>query len=140
MVGVEMRHNHLADVAARDAELLQLRADLLLGLHPLANREPEHGVPAREVAGLGGASGLAGVDDDHPFRMLDRECVDRKRLGPFTIGNRVQQAAPAMADTFAPGVRDRNRAGLYCVDLHVLRPFVGCFAARFPARGLRDGA
>ena len=51
VVGVQMRHHDAADIAHSDAELLELRPDLLLGLDPLANRVTEDRVPAREVAG-----------------------------------------------------------------------------------------
>jgi hypothetical protein len=51
-------------------------------------------MPAHEVAGPGGTGGLAGVDDDHALRVLDREGVDRKRLRPITVDDRSQQPAP----------------------------------------------
>src|SRR5207253_700084 len=60
---------------------------------------------------------LAGVDHDHALRVLDREGVDRKRLGPVAVEERVQQPAPAMSDTLSPRGCDRDGACLDCVDL-----------------------
>ena len=89
VVGVEVRHHDPADIARADPEPLELRADLLLGLDLLADGEPEERLPAREVAGLGDAGRLAGIDDDHALRVLDRERVDRQRLGPLAVEQRV---------------------------------------------------
>jgi hypothetical protein len=101
-----------------DAEPFELGADFLVGLDPLAEGADAR-MPAGEVAGLGGAGGLAGVDDDHALRVLDRERVDRQRLSPLAVEDRVQQAAaPAAADAFAPGAGDGDGSGLDCVDLH----------------------
>ena len=47
---------------------------------------------------LGGEGVLASVDDDDALGVLDREGVDRKRLRPLAVEDRVQQAASAMAD------------------------------------------
>jgi hypothetical protein len=86
---VQVRHHQPADVARSDAEPLELRADLLFRLDPFAECADAR-VPAREVAPLRGAGVLARVDDDHAFRVLDREGVDRKRLRPLAVTNRVQ--------------------------------------------------
>ena len=118
VVGVQMRHHDPAHVARPDAEPLELRADLLLGCDVLADREAQKRVPAREVARLRDAGRLAGVDHDHAFGMLDREGVDRQRLGPLPIEERVQQTEPAAAGAFAPAHREGDGAGLDRVDVH----------------------
>jgi hypothetical protein len=81
-------------------------------------------MPAGEVAPLGGAGVLAGVDDDHALGMLDREGVDRERLRPLAVDDCMQQAAPAVADALAPGAGEGDRSGLDRVDLHFIAPFV----------------
>ena len=108
VVGVQMRHHHLADVTGLDPELLELRADLLLRLDEFTNRETEDRMPTREIARLRSAGAFARVDHDHALGMLDREGVDRKRLSPAAVENRVHEAAPAMTDALAPGGRDRH--------------------------------
>ena len=124
VVGVQMGHHQPAHIARADAEPLELRADLLLGLDPLAESADAR-MPAWEVARLGSAGGLARVDDDHAFRVLDREGVDRQRLRPLAVANRVQQAPLAVADALTPGGRDRDGACLDCVDLHHECSFAG---------------
>ena len=52
VIGMEMGHDHAADIGRQDPELLELGADLLLGSDLLANREPEERLPAREVIRL----------------------------------------------------------------------------------------
>src|SRR5215218_220276 len=91
-----------ADIGGRDPEPLELRADLLLVTHSLANGEAEGRLPAREVAGLGDTGGLAGVDDDHTLGVLDGEGVDRKRLGPFAVYERVNESDAPVADALPP--------------------------------------
>src|SRR5215204_1789628 len=49
-------------------------------------------VPAWEVAALGDPSSLAGVDDDHTLGVLDRQGVDRKRLRPPAVKERVHES------------------------------------------------
>jgi len=49
VVGVQVGHHDPAHVARADAEPLELRADLLLGLDPLAEGT-DAGVPAGKVA------------------------------------------------------------------------------------------
>jgi hypothetical protein len=119
--GVEVGEHDAPDIARADAELLQLRADLLLGLDVLADGEAEERLPAREVAGLGDAGGLARVDDDDAFGVLDREGVDRQRLGPLAIEQRVEQPPPAVANALAPARRQRDGARLDRMDVHVRR-------------------
>jgi hypothetical protein len=46
--------------------------------------------PQMERAALGGAGVLAGVDDDHALRVLDREGVDRERFRPLPVEDRMQ--------------------------------------------------
>src|SRR5438128_11244916 len=75
-------------------------------------------MPAREVAGLGDAGRLARVDDDHALGVLDRERVNRKRLGPRAVEERVQQPSPAVADPFDLACFDGDGPGLDRVDLH----------------------
>jgi hypothetical protein len=106
-----MGHHDQAVIGGEDAEALQLRADLLLGLHALADGEAEEGLPAREVAGLGGACRPSGVDDDQTLGVLDREGVDRERLRPLPVKERVRQAA-AVADPLSPADGDGDRPGL----------------------------
>jgi len=77
VVGVQVREHDAADVAGVDAEALRLRADLLLRLDALANREAKERLPSREVARLSAAGGLARIDDDHALWVLDREGIDR---------------------------------------------------------------
>jgi hypothetical protein len=98
-------------------------ADLLLGLHPLAHGEAEEGLPAGEVAGLGDPGSLAGVNDDHAFGMLDRKGVDRKRLRPLPVKERVHEAAAAPARAFSPLRRDGDGSRLDGVDLHLVSFF-----------------
>src|SRR6266545_8179835 len=100
------------------AESFELRADLLLRLDPLAEGTDAR-VPAREVVPLRGARVLARVDDDHALRMFDRVGVDRQRLRPLAVDDRVQQAPPALTDAFAPGGGDSDGSCLDSVDLHV---------------------
>ena len=97
MVGVEMRHDHAADIGRHDPALLELGADLLLGLHLLANGESEERLPARKVARIGRAGRLAGIDHDHTLGVLDRERVDRKRFSPFAVEQRIGESQSAMA-------------------------------------------
>jgi hypothetical protein len=84
-----MGHHHPADIGWQDPELLELRTDLLLGPHLLANGKAEERLPAREVAGLRDTGRFARVDDDHALGVLDSEGVDRKRLGPLAVKERV---------------------------------------------------
>jgi hypothetical protein len=114
-------HHDPADIAGLDAESFQLRADLLLRLDPFAERT-QAGMPAREVAPLGGAGVLARVDDDHALGVLDREGVDRKRLRPLAVDDRVQQAAFTVADALAPSAGDGDGS---CLD------WIFIFAAPF---------
>jgi hypothetical protein len=88
VIGVQVRHHEPAHIARADAEPFKLGPDLLLGLDPFAESADTR-MPAGEVAGLGGAGGLAGVDDDHALRVLDREGIDRQRLRPLPVANRV---------------------------------------------------
>jgi hypothetical protein len=44
--------------------------------------------------------------------VLDRERVNRKRLGPRAVEERVQQAAPAVADPFDLASLDGDGPGL----------------------------
>ena len=92
VVGVEMGQDDPADIGGRDPEPLELRADLLVGSDPLAQPEVEERMPAREVVAIGGPGGLAGVDDDHTLGVLDREGVDRKRLRPPAVKERVHES------------------------------------------------
>lgn len=89
VVGVQMGHHDAAHIARADADPLKLGADLLLRLDPFAESADAR-MPAWEVGGLGSASGLAGVDDDHAFGVLNSEGVDRERLRPLAVANRVQ--------------------------------------------------
>ena len=91
VICVEMGHDDTTEIGRQDPGLLELRADLLLGLDVLANGEPEERLPAREVAGLRRAGRLAGVDDDHALSVLDRERVDRKWLGPLAVKQRIHE-------------------------------------------------
>jgi hypothetical protein len=118
VVGVQVREDQPADVAGRDAQALELRADLLAGGHALAHGEAEERLPAGEVAALRGAGGLSGVDDDDAFGVLDREGVDRQRVGPGAVAQGVQQPSPAVPDAIAPAGGDGDGSGLDRVDLH----------------------
>ena len=118
MVGVEMGHYDAADIGRDNPELLELRADFLLRLHLLANGEPEERLPAREVTGLRDAGRLPGIDHDHALCVLDREGVDRKRLGPLAVTKRLYEPASAVARALPPLRRDRDGACLDCMDLH----------------------
>jgi hypothetical protein len=120
VVGVEMGDDDAADVGGQDPEVLELRGDLLLGLHLLANGEPEERLPAREVARLGDAGRLAGVDDDHALGVLDGEGEDRKRLRPLAVEERVYEPTSAMAHAFPPPCSNGDGPGLDCVDLHLV--------------------
>ena len=97
VIGVQVGHHEPADIARADAKPFQLGADLLFGLDPFAEGVDAR-VPAGEVTGLGGAGAFARVDDDHAFRVLDREGVDRQRLRPLLVEDRVQQPTAPMAD------------------------------------------
>jgi hypothetical protein len=60
---------HSAHIGRLDPELVQLRPDLLIRLHPLAHSEPKVGMPALEVAVIGGSGGLTAVDHEHPLEV-----------------------------------------------------------------------
>src|SRR5215213_2371493 len=114
-----------AHVAPPDAEPLELGPDLLLARNRLPDGEAEERLPAREVPGLGDPGGLAGVDDDDALRMLDREGVDRERLGPLPVDERVEPAPPAATGPVAPAGREGDGSGLDRVDVHETRFRVG---------------
>ena len=119
VVGVQVgHHEHARHRPDSIASRLELGADLLFRLDPFAEGANSW-VPAREVAGLGGACGLAGVDDDHAFWVVDRERVDRKRLGPLAVAERVREPEPAVPDALAPIRRNGDGTGLDCVDVHL---------------------
>ena len=118
VVGVQVGHHQPADIAGADPEPFELGADLLLGLDPLA-KSADARMPGREVARPGRAGGLAGVDDDHALGMLDRERVDRKRLGPLAVKQRVHEPQPATAHALPPLRRDGDGPGLNRMDLHL---------------------
>jgi hypothetical protein len=118
VVGVQVGQHDPVDVGRRDPEPRQLGPDLLLGRDLQAQPVAVVGMPAREVAGLHAAGGLAGVDDDDAFGMLDREGVDRQRLGPPPIHEHVQLATRSVAAGLHLAGLDRHRPGLDRVDLH----------------------
>lgn len=118
VVGMQVRQHHPTNSGGSDAEPLQPGADLLLWRDPCAQSVAVVGMPAREVVALGGAGRLAGVDHDDAFRMLDREGVDRQRVGPVPIEEHVQLPAAAASDALDLAGLDRDRSGLDRVDLH----------------------
>jgi len=135
VVGVKVGHHEPAHIARTDAEPLELGADLLCGLDPFAEAANAR-MPAGEVAGLGGTGGLARVDHDHALGMLDRERVDRKRLGPLAVKQRVHEPEPAVPHALAPLRRNRDGTGLDCVYLHEVSFFrlVGFVCGAKPRR------
>ena len=90
MVGVQMGQDDGPHVVGADADLEQLRADLLLGSDIESDRQPEVWVPTGEVARFSGPGGLPRVHDDHTINRLDRPGVDGERFGPGTIEQDVQ--------------------------------------------------
>jgi hypothetical protein len=130
VVGVQVRQHDPAHVADRKPVPLQLRPDLLLGLDGGADAVAVERVPGREVPRLGRAGALAGVDDDHPFGMLDREGVDRQGVGPVPVEEHVQLAEAAMAAGVTLARLDRHGSGLQRVDLHRVTPWMVVGLAR----------
>jgi hypothetical protein len=125
VVGVQVGDDDAAHVTRREAEALELRPDLLLGPHPFADPEPEVGMPAWEVAALGGAGGLARVDEDEPFVVLDEPGMDGQRLGPVPVEHGDDQSRRAAAATVALAFLDGDGAGLDGVDAHGVLPTWG---------------
>ena len=118
MVGVEMRDDDPPHVVGREAEPAQLRTDLFLGPHPFAQAEPEVRLPGGEIAGLGRARGLAGVDDDQTLRVLDEPREDRQRLGPAAVCEEPGEAAAAAPTAVGLAGLDGDGSGLDGVDSH----------------------
>ena len=116
VVGVQVGEDHPPHVVGREAEILDLRPDLLFGRNPFADSEPEIGVPAGEVALLGGAGRLAGVDDDEPLGVLDDPGEDGQGLGPALVTQGVDEAKRPAAGAFALARFDGDGAGLDGVD------------------------
>ena len=117
VVGVHVRQDHPADVVRRRSRGAELRPDLVVGRDPLAEAAAVVEVPAREVARVVDAGGLAGVDDDQAVRMLDQPGAHRHRRGPAAVDERggdAQRAARAAHLARAHG----DRAGLDRRDPH----------------------
>jgi len=76
VIGVEMGDDDVANIARSDAEIAELRADLFVGVDRKLSGAAEEGMPGGLVAGFVDAGGLAGVDDDDAFMMLDEPGVD----------------------------------------------------------------
>ena len=89
MVGVQMGEDHGPHVVRADAELEQLRPDLLLRGHVEPDRQPEVRVPAGEVTRFTRPGGLPRVHQDDAFGRLNRPGVDRERFGPRTRSSRM---------------------------------------------------
>ena len=87
-------------VARADAQRAQLRRGLLLGLDVEGDRALKVRMPARQTleAGVG-----AGVDENDPVPMREREGVGRQPIAPLGVEHRGQTArpAPAPADELA---------------------------------------
>jgi hypothetical protein len=79
-----------------------------VGLHLFAHGEAEKWLPAREVHGLRDSRRLADVDDDHALDVLDREGIDRKRLGPLAVELCVHLTEAAVTHAFPPLRREGN--------------------------------
>ena len=109
VVGVQMGHHEQRTSPGAIPSRLELGADLLLRLDRIrgtAQGTTDASAGSSRAARRGG---LAGVDDDHALGMLDRERVDRQRLGPLAIEQRVAASRPAVPDALALVRRNRRR-------------------------------
>jgi hypothetical protein len=77
--------------------MLKLGADLFLRLDPFLQSAPEVRVPRREVARIGDAGRLPGVDDEETLGMLDDPGVNGQPVASGHAGEGPQQAQRSMA-------------------------------------------
>src|SRR5882724_2459785 len=89
MIGMQVSQQHPADCVRIKTHCPHLGADFLVWLYPFAYCSAEIWVPPRKVASLIYASGLAGIDNDEPFRMLDHKCENRQRFSPARIKQQI---------------------------------------------------
>src|SRR3954452_22173106 len=135
VAGVEMGDHDPANVFGREAEPAQLRTDLLVGLHPFAQAEPEVRLPGGEVPGLGRPRGLTGVDEDQTLWVLDEPGEDRQRIGPPAVGEQPGEAATTVPAAVGLAGLDGDAPGLDGVDSHVWVPLLRAPAAAGARRG-----
>lgn len=90
MVGVQMGEDDGPHILGTDADLEQLRPDLLFRCNVEMDCQPEVWVSTGEVARFSGPGGLPRVHHDHTINRLDRPGVDWERFGPGTIEQDVQ--------------------------------------------------
>ena len=82
VVRVQVRQDQGPHIVWANAELEQLRADLLFGRDIHSHGQPEIRVPAREISGFARPRSLPCVDHDDTVGCLDGPGVGRQRLGP----------------------------------------------------------
>src|SRR5829696_5997424 len=91
VVGVQVGQHHPAHLAGIQPAIFELWTDLLLWLDSFLYAAPVVRVPAGEVARVGDAGRLPGIDDDEPFRVLDDPGVNRQPIAPGDAGVGAQQ-------------------------------------------------
>jgi len=117
VVNVQMREHDPLDVARRNAERLELRRRLLLGLHVEPRREAKIGMPARQPHQ---ARGRARIDENDPFRMLDRIGVGREPVQPFPVDQRREPPRQTVTPADHLALLDLHEAGLNGMDSNIV--------------------
>src|SRR5215217_2059486 len=91
VVRVQVGQHHPARLVGIKPAIRELRTNLLLWLDSFLYAAPVVRVPGGEVARIGNAGRLPGVDDDQTFRVLDDPGVDGQ---PSTPGHAREGAQP----------------------------------------------
>src|SRR5262245_49093193 len=119
VVGMQVGQHEPAHVALWvNAERVELRADLLLGVNPFLHGEAEVRLPAWEITRLTGARRLASIHDDDTLGVFDDPGVDGQWLRPATIERSVESADGAVSPAATPVLRDGDGPGLDGMNAH----------------------
>jgi len=120
VIGMQMREDDARGISRSDAEGAQLRTDLLFVLDTKYHFPSVIGM--QRSAGFEQVHTLAGVDDDHAFRMFNDPGIRGKPLCPLPIVQHRQPSTQPASPAFHLRSLDPDGAGLDGVDLHALTP------------------